>query len=366
MPRLFLDAERMDNLTSGLGQVCLHLGHELVRQKPTGWELTFLVPQEQVGVFGPSVTYIVATRWRRIWHPWKYDLWHCPYQNTRFVPTRKTKFIYTILDLNYLSLPVYSAQRKARQKKHYQQCINAAAAITTISDYVAQDVRQQLVVPGTTPLEVIYCGVKTPSSPPTTSPTVRPNQPFLFFIGMLQPYKNVHTLLPILEAYPGLQLVLAGPNDKPYAQEIRQQAQQIGVADRLLMPGPIDEPTKWWLYANCEALMFPSLMEGFGLPVVEAMTFGKPIFCSPLTSLPEVGGPDAFYFPSFDAETVVNTFRRGMEAYRRDPDMANRLKQYRQQFQWDVVAGDYWQLYQDVYAGKETVLSRRASLSKTN
>ncbi|RYF64647.1 MAG: hypothetical protein EOO39_26300, partial [Cytophagaceae bacterium] len=55
MPRLFLETERMANLTSGLGQLCLHLGRELVRQKPPDWELTFLVTRDQVGIFGNHV-----------------------------------------------------------------------------------------------------------------------------------------------------------------------------------------------------------------------------------------------------------------------------------------------------------------------
>ncbi|QJW88362.1 glycosyltransferase family 4 protein [Spirosoma taeanense] len=361
MPRVFLDTERMANLTSGLGQLCLHLGRELVRQKPPGWEITFLVSREQVGIFGPLATYKVAAKWRRLWHPWKFDVWHCPYQGTRFLPGRSTPLIYTILDLNYLSLPEYSLQRRARQKKRYQQRINQAVAITTISAYVAQDIREQLAVPAHTPLQVIYCGVETPSKAPETPPSIRPDGPFLFFIGMLQPYKNVHTLLPILEAFPEYRLVLAGPDDRPYGQEIREQARQMGIADRLLMPGPIDESTKWWLYANCDAFMFPSLLEGFGLPVVEAMALGKPVFCSPLTSLPEVGGSDAFYFSSFEAADVVETFRRGMEAFRNDPAMPDRLRQQSQRFRWETVAADYWKLYQQVYSGEMSQLQQQAS-----
>lgn len=346
MPRLFLDTERMANMTSGLGQVCLHLGRELVRQRPPGWELTFLVPREQVGVFGPSVEYKIATRWRRIWRPWQFDVWHCLYQGSRFLPTRKARLVYTILDLNYLSLPDYSEQRKARQKRRYQRVVDQAAVITTISHYVAQDVRQQLTVPPQTPLEVIYCGVEIPDTAPVTAPVTRPDGPFLFFIGLIQGYKNVHTLLPLLEAYPDYRLVLAGPDNKPYARQIQEQAQRMGVADRLLMPGPIDEPTKWWLYANCEAFLFPSLMEGFGLPVVEAMAFGKPVFCSALTSVPEVGGTEAFYFPAFEPATVVETFRQGMDVYRRDPAMPDRLRRQSQKFRWEPVAAEYWQLYQ--------------------
>lgn len=350
MPRLFLETERMANINSGLGQVCLHLGRELVRQRLPDWEITFLVPPDQVGVFGDSaaVEYITATRWRRVWHPWKFDVWHCLYQGTRYLPMRPTRLIYTILDLNYLSLTEFSEQRRARQKRRYQHCIDRAKAVTTISDYVARDVRQQLTVPPATPLQTIYCGVETPDSQPITPPSVRPDGPFLFFIGMIQPYKNVHTLLPLLKAYPNYRLVVAGPDDRPYGEQMREQARQLGVADRLLMPGPIDEATKWWLYDHCDAFLFPSLMEGFGLPVVEAMRFGKPVFCSPLTSVPEVGGPDAFYFPSFEPEAVVETFRRGMDTYKTDPAMPDRLKAHSQQFRWETIAEAYWKLYQNV------------------
>ena len=341
----------MANINSGLGQVCLHLGRELVRQRPPDWEITFLVPPDQVGVFGDSVGYITATRWRRVWHPWSFDVWHCLYQNTRYLPMRRARLIYTILDLNYLSLTEFSEQRRARQKQRYQHRIDRSTAITTISKYVAGDVRQQLAVPATTPLQTIYCGVDTPDTLSAAPPSVQPDGPFLFFIGMIQPYKNVHTLLPLLEAYPEYRLVLAGPDNRPYGQQIREQAQQMGVADRLLMPGPIDEATKWWLYAHCDAFLFPSLMEGFGLPVVEAMRFGKPVFSSPLTSLPEVGGPDAFYFPSFEPEAVVETFRRGMAAYRNDPAMPDRLRLHSQQFSWAAAAADYWTLYQTVFRG---------------
>jgi glycosyltransferase involved in cell wall biosynthesis len=338
----------MSNLTSGLGQVCLNLGHELVRQQPPGWELTFLVPKNLVGVFGPRAKYIVASRWRRMVHPWTFDVWHSLYQGSRFLPQRNSKLIYTILDLNYLSMPDYSTSRKAKQKRRYQHAIDQATAITTISAYVAEDVKQQLAVPPTTPVEVIYCGVNTPDVLPDQAPSVKPDKPFLFFIGMLQPYKNVHTLLPILKAFPDYQLVLAGPDKPAYSQRIREQAHQFGVADRVILPGPVDEATKWWLYANCDAFMFPSRLEGFGIPVIEAMSLGKPVFSSPLTSLPEVGGDEAFYFPDFTPDTVVDTFRSGMTAYKNDSTMPDRLRAQSQKFSWASVAADYWKLYQRV------------------
>lgn len=350
MPHLFLDTERMVNLTSGIGQLSLHLGRELVRQKPADWDMTFLVAPDQVGIFGDLVQYRVATRWNRWFRLWKYDVWHCLHQDTHYYPTRSTRFIYSMLDLNYLALPNYTAARKERRKKQYQARINQASVITTISAYVAADIQQKLAVPPSLPMQVIYCGVTVPDNPPQTPPATLPGGPFLFFIGMLQPYKNVHTMLPLLVANSDYWLVLAGPGKPEYSQQIWEQARQLGVADRLLMPGPIDEATKWWFYAHCEAFLFPSLLEGFGIPVVEAMAFGKPVFSSPLTSLPEVGGSEAVYFPSFDAEIVVETVSKGMEAYRNDPAMPDRLRRQSQQFRWEIAAVSYWNLYQNLSA----------------
>ena len=350
MPRLFLDTERMANLTSGIGQVCLHLGRELVCQRPPGWEITCLVAPDQVNIFGSGVEYIVATRWRRVWHPWSFDVWHCLYQNSRYLPMSigRTALVYTIHDLNYLYLADYSERRKARQKARYQRIINQATVVTTISDYVAKDICQQLILPPDKKPQVIYWGMEPPAQTPITPPLTLPDGPFLFFVGMLQPYKNIHTMLPLLNAYPDYQLVLAGPDKPAYSQEIRKQAQQMGVADRVMFLGIVDEPTKWWLYAHCEAFLFPSLHEGFGLPVIEAMALGKPVFCSTLTSLPEAGGSEAFYFPSFEPDAVVETFRSGMAAYKQDPARAERLRAHSQRFTWHATAQHYWQLYQSV------------------
>ena len=341
----------MKNLASGIGQVCLHLGHELVRQCPPDWDLTFMVPRELVGVFGPSANYVVAKRWRQFIKPRGYDVWHCLYQSSRYLPTHTTPLVYTILDLNYLLLPNYSDRQKQRQKNRYQHCIDRASVITTISDYVANDVRQQLVVPATTPVQVIYCGVDVPTPESIPKRVFCPENPFLFFVGAINPRKNIHTLLPILTANPQYTLVLAGPDDHPYANEVRQQAEQLGVSDRLLMPGTIDEATKWWLYAHCEAFLFPSLLEGFGLPLIEAMAFGKPVFSSDRMSLPEVGGSDAFYFDSFGADAMVDTFRRGMETYHKDPTMPDRLRARSQLFRWEAIAAAYWQLYKQLATG---------------
>ena len=86
MPSLFIDTERLRDLNSGLGQVCLHLGHELVRQRPSEWTLTFLVPKGKTGVFGDSVSYIEASWQRKLLIPGQYDVWHCLHQDSVYLP----------------------------------------------------------------------------------------------------------------------------------------------------------------------------------------------------------------------------------------------------------------------------------------
>ncbi|GAB2600032.1 glycosyltransferase family 4 protein [Spirosoma areae] len=360
MPALFIDTERLRDLNSGLGQVCLHLGHELVRQCPTGWKLTFLVPNGKAGIFGQNVNYIEALGLRKCWISGRYNVWHCLHQDSVYLPNRlwngPARLLLTVHDLNFLERPDYSAEKKLRKLVHLQRAVDRATALTAISSYTASVVTENLQIPASKPVQIIHNGVavnqnNVPADPPALSlPGDSLSRsfalsPFFLFLGVIHPKKNVHTLLPLLEAFPDYGLVLAGPDGHPYAQHIREQARNLGVADRLLMPGPVDEATKLWFYAHCEAFLFPSLSEGFGLPVAEAMTFGKPVFISNLTSLPEVGGKEAYYFEDFEPEHMAKTLHDGLHDFGQNPLRQERMKKRAAEFSWPSVAGEYWGVY---------------------
>ncbi len=358
MPRLLIDTEKMRDLNSGLGQFCLHLGHELVRQRPTDgdWRLTFLVSKGQAGIFGDAVQYREAGWHDRLWRTDEFDIWHSTHQTSAYQPALNTRLVLTIHDLNYVERPDYSPVRKARETAAVQQNVNRASAVTVISQYTESVVKQHLTFTQDVDPQVIYNGATKPPEPDATQEIPaflqelpgHETRPFFLFLGVIHPKKNVHVLLPLLEAFPDYRLVLAGNNGHPYAQHIRQQAQKLGVSDRLLMPGAVDEPTKWWLYEHCEAFLFPSLSEGFGLPVVEAMRVGKPVFLSNLTSLPEIGGREAVFFTSFEPDAVVETFRAGMMAFYEDPLKADRLRWQARRFTWEKAAKAYWDVYAQV------------------
>jgi glycosyltransferase involved in cell wall biosynthesis len=358
MPSLFIDAERLRNLNSGLGQVCLHLGQELLRERRTDrhggpWHVTFLVPRGGSGFFGTSADHVEASWRRRLWIPGRYDVWHCLHQDSVYLPAR-SKLILTIYDLNFLERVDYSPARRARRLASLQRRINRASLLTAGSAYTASVVREHLHVPDALPFKVVHTGVAvreqdTPAEAPHF--LAGDDGPFFLFVGAIHPRKNVHTLLPLLEAFPAHRLVLAGPDHHAYAQQIRERARTIGVADRLLMPGAVAEATKRWLYAQCRAFVFPSLSEGFGLPVVEAMVFGKPVFVSKLTSLPEVGGSDAYYFENFEADSMAQVLRDGLRDFEQDPERPQRLRKWAARFTWASVAAEYWKLYEELAAG---------------
>jgi glycosyltransferase involved in cell wall biosynthesis len=105
---------------------------------------------------------------------------------------------------------------------------------------------------------------------------------------------------------------------------------------------------KSWYFNNCNAFAFPSISEGFGLPVVEAMSCGKPLFLSTRTSLPEIGGDVSFYFNDFNPEHIQNVFASGMKKYNAN-GLREKIKQRGTNFCWHKAAAEYLQVYRSLY-----------------
>jgi glycosyltransferase involved in cell wall biosynthesis len=119
------------------------------------------------------------------------------------------------------------------------------------------------------------------------------------------------------------------------------------LGERVILPGEVSDGDRQWLYEQCEAFLFPSLTEGFGFPVLEAMQCGKPVFVSRRTSLPEVAGDLGCYFDGYEPEALERAYRAGMARHRADPDMPRRLRAHAASFSWAATARGY----ADVYAG---------------
>ena len=152
----------------------------------------------------------------------------------------------------------------------------------------------------------------------------------------------------MLRNLPDLALVVAGSTKDSYAEQIRRRAAELGLADRVCLPGRVTEGERVWLYRHCAALVFPSLAEGFGLPLIEAMSCGRPVFSSRCTSLPEVGGPLAFYWNSFEPTAMADVVRDGLQRFAADTTYAEQLRDWAATFSWPRAADQYFGLYREV------------------
>jgi glycosyltransferase involved in cell wall biosynthesis len=156
----------------------------------------------------------------------------------------------------------------------------------------------------------------------------------------MSPSKNPEALLALAAAWPEMRFVLCGsPSDD--AKALRQRVTLPNVEFHL----GIDDAQKAWAYGACSAFLFPSLTEGFGLPPIEAMHFGKPVFLSRLTCLPEIGGDAADYFDSFDGPAMRTVVEAGL-ARAAAPGRAEAIRAHAAQFDWDRAADGYSALYE--------------------
>ena len=106
----------------------------------------------------------------------------------------------------------------------------------------------------------------------------------------------------------------------------------------------ISDAQKAWAYAHCTGFLFPSLTEGFGLPPIEAMHFGKPVFLARRTCLPEIGGDAADYFDDFDPHGMKRIVQAGLQRHTQ-PGRADAIRLHAAQFDWDHCANAYLDLY---------------------
>jgi glycosyltransferase involved in cell wall biosynthesis len=153
-------------------------------------------------------------------------------------------------------------------------------------------------------------------------------------VAAKRPHKNQGLLLRALPLLPAdARVVLAG-HAEPYEAELRALASELGVGERVRFPGyvPDAELEGLWQLASCAA--FPTLGEGFGLPVIEAMARGVPVACSELPVLREVGGDVPHYFPPGDPQAAATA----IEAAWADEDAPSAGRERASRFSWEAAA----------------------------
>jgi len=323
------------------------LGNAIIAQNNNRYNLNYYVHKRSDYMFDNQVSLVQLSKLHKLYfpNPGRFALVHFTDQYCRLKPQKVTgKKILTIHDLN----PVHELRKPAHKiQKHLSKMrgyIAECDKIVTISQFVADDI-VKYIPEAKEKIRVIYNGADQLTVPENHTPDYQPKSTFLFTIGYIASKKNFHVLPPLLVGNDH-ELIISGV-ETPYKSKIMEEAEKFGVADRVKITGPISDDDKAWYYKNCTAFVFPSIAEGFGLPVIEAMHFGKPVFLSTHTSLPEIGGDAAFYFPTFEPADMQDAFAKGMTEFAsgnmRELVIAHALK-----FDWQQTAREYLALYDEV------------------
>ena len=238
--------------------------------------------------------------------------------------------IVTVYDLSFVHFPEnFPALQRFYLHSQTARSIKQARRVITISEASRQDLHHFFAVP-LEKISVVLPGVGAHFLPLSEEQVAvfqekhGLSRKFILHVGTLQPRKNILTLLKALARLKGqtVDLVLAGAKGWQY-DEIFNQVKSLGLENRVHFTGYVpDEELPFW-YNAATALVFPSVYEGFGMPVVEAMACGTPVIAARSSSLPEAGGEAALYFDPQDAETLAQQLADILN----DEILADRMRQ---------------------------------------
>jgi glycosyltransferase involved in cell wall biosynthesis len=233
-----------------------------------------------------------------------------------------------------------------------------ADRIITDSEHSKQDICERLQIPAEK-VDVVYLGGSENFRPLERDMALewlqRKGQiegPFLLYVGGSDYRKNLNMLVAAFsrirdQGYPG-RLVVIGETflmDVPEVREIKANVQRAGLGSFVLFPGFVADEDLGAYYSACDFFVLPSLYEGFGLPVLEAMKCGAPLLLSRTSSLPEVAGDCAHYFEPTEMESLIEAFWKAYENPEEVEELRARGLTRAKRFTWQAAAQGVLELY---------------------
>lgn len=336
--RIGISALLTEGGRSGIGQYIVNLLGALQEVDQANQYVVFGLAGDRSleGVTAPNFTVVrVPGLFRRpipsiLWHwvvlpilarRWRLDLLHLP-SYRRLCPLSPCPVVVTVHDLAVLRVPAkYGRLRNLYVRVVIRRLLKRSARIVTVSESTRQDVLASVALTADH-IAVVYNGIDHKRYHPmdlghcraevTRRYAIRP--PFILCVARLEhPGKN---LVRLIEAFTymkvraGLrhQLILAGA---PWsgAEAIDRAARESGAAADIVFPGFVPTEDLPLLYNAADLLVLPSLHEGFGFPVLEAMACGVPVACAATGSLPEVAGARARLFDPYDVQAMAAALR---------------------------------------------------------
>jgi|WetSurMetagenome_2_1015567.scaffolds.fasta_scaffold05127_4 glycosyltransferase involved in cell wall biosynthesis len=371
--RTVLDIRTATDHFPGIGRYAYQLAHSLSRQRDRGelallcnagaskarFDIFALAAQsgiQVVSVDAPPFSAKEQLRIPSVLRKLAPGLVHFPY--TVFPYAAPKPVIFSLHDLIPLRLPQFFSRR---QRILYRASLSLAllrADFVICSSESTRSDLQALLHADPSRLFVVPLGVDEAfhdSSAKASQKTRKAyNLPddYVLYVGSNKPHKN----LPILvEAYAQVRsapvLVIAGAIDGRFSQE-RRNAERLGLGEQVRFLGALQEEVLPSLYCGARAFVFPSLCEGFGLPVLEAMTCGVPVACSDIPSLRETAANAALFFDPNDCRSIALALDRILgDIQLREELRVGGIKRSAE-LSWDVVAQKTLAVYNAVVSSR--------------
>lgn len=263
--------------------------------------------------------------------------------NQRLPASRFRRTVCTFHDLFVMTSEYSTAEFRARFTGQARQAAARADLIICVSQFTANQVGDLLGVESSR-LRVIPHGTRFPAATGED-----PREPLILHTGAIQHRKNLLRLVEAFEqaAPPPWRLVLAG-SDGYGAAEIHERIAASAARERIEAPGYVPDATLAGLYRRASLFAFPSLDEGFGIPVLEAMAQGIPVLSSNRSALPEACGDAALLVDPLDGEALAHGLRRLIESPELRESLVLAGKRRAAGFTWQRAVNSTWAVYEEL------------------
>ncbi|MFA5871156.1 MAG: glycosyltransferase family 1 protein [Parcubacteria group bacterium] len=287
------------------------------------------------------------------------DVYHTQYITPFWLP-RKTKLVTTIHDISFNYFPEFIKKLDLFFLKTFiPRSIRRADRVIAVSEYSRKDIIKYYQAPEEK-VASICNGIDFDSYSANFSNQEKEEvknkyklpEKFLLYLGTLQPRKNIPALIEAYRILLGkyghreLKLVIAGDkNAHNFDRKIDDLVGKMELQDDIIFPGWIEEPDKPILYKLADCFVFPSLYEGFGFPILEAMASGTPIVSSNETSLPEIGKNGALFCDPQNYEQFAENIDQVLRDTKARSVLIEKGLAVSQQFSWQTTARKTLEIY---------------------
>lgn len=293
----------------------------------------------------------------------KVDLFWSPAHNLPHYLSRRIARVVTVHDLVWKH-----AGETMRPLARWLDAMQTPAAVRladrviTVSRHTAQDLVEE-IPKAASKVRVVHLGGASlyPAASPESLHPMGINRPYFLFVGTLEPRKNLYRLLEAYAALPvdikkNTLLVIAG--GKGWGDvNVQAVAARLGLSDCIRVVGYVSEESLATLYTHALFLAMPSLYEGFGLPLLEAMARGTPVLTSDCSSMPEVAGDAGLLVNPHDVRAIANGLLTLIMNEKLRHDLTQRAQANAGRFSWQKATDETLRVFDEALGERRSKIN---------